>query len=534
MQEKSARAQFAMRVSASAHDIALTVQPAQMALVRSTIEQTKAQLTSANVDEKIEHTITVEMRSNEKPPTAFGAKCSAEAQDVKMTSASNTNDLNFQSSSTSKVGEAPSLLPECMHPTSSDFSNSVMIRSAYNTTTSMHREHTTSTTTSCTLSAASSTGKKFDDVFKCDAEDEPEMDDWCKDAYEEFCSLPNVAGEDSELQSKLHFTDGDPEFNVVSEETQMQFKLHSTDGNTELSVEHTQKHSAEFHEKVELVIKSCTMFFTLTSPTYQVQQRTFLHLLQRHAQNDVNFNDFLRQMIVMFQGIKCEQAQQIVHELFIIQDILAFSTSISFTMLHNDVIHTSAEANNEANTLSKKNTPLKNDECKRSGYKTPDNLQEEDLCIDSPDLMSGQQSIFSFTPRSHDISPHDRFNIYSPPTDHLQVYSPPQDRPAFSASFLLQTQSAKSTTCFKFVKNDLPQKNLCKQTAPPAYVHCKFCGKVFKKNGINRHLNTCKNREVHDLQLHNEPKILCVCCRNFFEHDMFQQHYLECSGQHKI
>ena len=119
-------------------------------------------------------------------------------------------------------------------------------------------------------------------------------------------------------------------------------------------------------------------------------------------------------------------------------------------------------------------------------------------------------------------------------TDHLKVYSPPPDRPTFSASFSLQTLSAKSTACFKIVQNDLSHKSSCKKTAHPALVNCRFCGKVFKKNGINRHMNSCKNREVHDLHLHNEPKILCVCCKRFFEHDMFQEHYLQCSGQHGI
>ena len=514
MQKRSARAQFAMQMNTS--DIGRSVAPGHMTLVRSTIEQTKVQSTCANDDAKMEHTITVNMRSDEKPRPAFGATCSAEAPAVKMTSASNTIDLNFESSlmskvgatsasntidlyfessSIPKVGAAPNLLPELLHTTSLDFSNTMMMQSAkYDAKT--HREHTSATKTSCTSSS---------EVFECDSEDKTEID-WCEDTYAELCSLPDVAGEESE----------------------MQIKLHSTDGTTELSVEHKQKHSDEFNEKLELVNKSCTTFFSLTSPTYEVQKNSYLHSICRLANNEVNWNDFLREMIFMFQGINCAQAAQIVNELMMIEDMLAFSTSISFTMLHNDVIDKSAEANNEANTLSKTNTPEKTDQCKRSGHKTPHNLEPEDSFIDSPGWNSGMQSIFSFTPLSREVSPQESFKIYSPPTDHLKVYSPPQDRPAFSASFLLQTQSAKSTACFKFVKNDL------KKTAQPEWVDCKFCGKVFKKNGINRHMNSCKHREVQNLHLHNEPKILCVCCKRFFEHDMFQVHYLQCSGQHGI
>lgn len=470
-------------------------------LINSTVQQTQVQSSSAPDATKIEHTITLDTNSEQQRQFAFRANCFSESSDVKMPAlseeacsstdsiAATTIDLNF----------ASSVMTTPLRPISEPYFLPTAVAKTFT-----HREKTSATTTSS--SAAESPDKNVaeksqesSEEFECDLSDKADI----RDCYDdnEFGSLALLGS-------------------FAREESEMLFKLHSTDGNTELSFEHTQKND-DLKEKLRLVTHSCTTFFSLTSPTYQVQQQSFMLLLLRHANNDVNLSDFLRELCCMFEGIHCAQAKQIVNELFLIENMLASSTSFSFTMLHNDV----TDMMSEANALSNNSTPEKADECQRAGWKTPDITEQEEQIFDSPG-MPGFTGLFA--------SPNERLNMDSPPKDYVKDYSPPQDRPTFSASFSLHTQSAKSTACFKVVQSDLSKKNFGKKTAQCEYVNCKFCGKVFKQAGIRKHMSACRQREVQELHMDNEPKIACVCCRGFFDQNIFVEHYRQCSGQHAI
>lgn len=520
MEKRSAQAEFAMRYT-QASDVRPQV---HMTLIRSTIEQmaTKAQSTSANDDTKIEHNITAKMPTGQDTTAAFCAKSSPEATSVKMTSGSNeafsrtecvaknTLDLNIESSfKTTSSFSAPFLLHTSV-------ANTFKIRDQDSDcvdNTFSHREMFSATTTSYTSSAAGSTytdiaknEKSSSTAFECDANDKSEISDWTSDELEELCQLPmlNCAGDDSE----------------------MQITVQSVDGNTAFSVEHTKQNSEELADQIRPVLTSCSTFFQLTSPKYQADQVMFGQLLWQHGKNEVNLTDLVHRLTSMFQSIDCAAAKQIVRELASIDRALAHSTSFSFTMLQED----SPDISFDENTASANTTPDKAEKSKKHGWQTPENLEHGDTIFGSPGFMAGMNSSFAsaqFSP------PLDR--LISPPQDRQILsasFSPPQNRQTISASFSLQTPNSNfATASFKMQKTMAASS---KKTDKCEFVNCKICGRVFKQSGIRKHMHACKKREVSDLHLPIKKKILCVCCRGFVEPDIFQEHYLQCSGQHPI